>query len=67
MILTGKQLKSALQFIGSEENDFDDDREAGFIFKEESFVSTDGEIMPKGIYCYDVEYPDEGLLFLGES
>jgi hypothetical protein len=60
--LSGHQLLAALDLCNPDGPEDKDqlDTEITIVAREE-FVSTDGEKMPAGTYCYFTDYPEEGL------
>lgn len=57
--LTAQALREAADFVSCGEDD-DHEREVGIVWRD-AFTSSDGDAMPAGFYCYDTEYPEEGL------
>jgi hypothetical protein len=46
----------------------DEELEISLAFKDkETICPESGEIMPKGLYAYEAEYPEEGILLLDDS
>lgn len=61
LILTGRQLRDALSYVNPDEGDeYQLDTEISFFYRSEADVSTDGDPLPIGWYCYFSEYPEEG-------
>lgn len=61
MTLSAKQLRDALKFCNPDEGGSDQmETEVTFFFREENEISNEGDPMPRGVYCYLSEYPEEG-------
>lgn len=57
--ISAKALREAADIVSCGDDD-DEHREVCILWRD-AFVSSDGEVMPAGHYCYDPEYPEEGL------
>ena len=62
--ITAKQLREALEFCNPDGPEDDDqmETEVTIWFREKDEVATDGEPMPRGLYCHLSEYPEEGCI-----
>jgi len=60
--LTAAQLRDALEFCNPDgpEDTEQMETEVTFFYREQDEISTDGDPLPRGWYCYLTEYPDEG-------
>jgi hypothetical protein len=64
MFISVKQLKEAIDFIDPDNDPDNEYQELGFLYKNKEFTSIDGDLMPKGLYCYLADYPEEGIHYL---
>ena len=63
LTLSAQQLKDALEFVAPDFDADEDQREAEVCIQElPARMSTDGEPMPAGLYCWLAEYPEEGCI-----
>lgn len=65
LTMTAAQIREALEFANPDGTESDEGKEQQeteltFFYRETDDVSTDGDPLPRGIYCYLSEYPEEG-------
>lgn len=65
LTMTAAQIREALEFVNpdgieSEEGKEQQEAELTFFYRDIDGVATDGDPLPRGIYCYLSEYPEEG-------
>jgi hypothetical protein len=63
--MNAAKLREALEFVNpdgteSKEGKEQQETELTFFYRNKVEISTDGDTLPIGIYCYLSEYPEEG-------
>lgn len=67
--ITAKELREALEFVNPDGPEDADqmETEVTIWFREKAEVSTDGDPLPRGLYCHLSEYPEEGCIPLFDA